>query len=78
MRYWVLDIKILHVAPLNGETKRSKSRETKSTEVITVKGQRMNRYDTKVSDYGPILRAWSRTERGVLCCNDGKRRLGKI
>lgn len=40
-------------------------------------GQRMNRYATKVSDYGPIFRAWSRTERGLLCSNDGKRRLGK-
>lgn len=40
-------------------------------------GQRMNRNAAKVSDYGPIFRAWSRTERGLLCSNDGRRRLGR-
>lgn len=40
-------------------------------------GQRMNRYATKVSDYGLIFCGWSRAERGLLCSNDGKSRLGK-
>lgn len=40
-------------------------------------GRRMNRNATKVSDYGPILRAPSRTERGLLCSNGGWRRLGR-
>lgn len=40
-------------------------------------GQRMNRHATKVSDYCPIFHAWSRTERELLCSNDGRRRLGK-
>lgn len=39
-------------------------------------GQCMNRNATKVSDYGLLFRAWSRTERGLLCSNDGRRRLG--
>lgn len=37
----------------------------------------MNRNATKVSDYGQIFRAWSRIERGLLCSNDGRRRLGR-
>lgn len=37
----------------------------------------MNRYAKKVSDYGLIFRAWSKTERGSLHPNDGKRRLVK-
>lgn len=37
----------------------------------------MNRYASKVSDYGLIFRAWSRGEPGLLCSNDGMRRLGK-
>lgn len=37
----------------------------------------MNRNATKVSDYGPIFHARSRTERGLLCSNDGRRRLEK-
>lgn len=40
-------------------------------------GQPINGNATKVSDYGPIFRAWSRTKRGLLCSNDGRRRLGR-
>lgn len=37
----------------------------------------MNRNATKVSDYGLIFHARSRSERGLLCSNDGRKRLRK-
>lgn len=40
-------------------------------------GQHMNRNATKLSDYGPIFLARCRTERGLLCSNDGRGRLGR-
>lgn len=40
-------------------------------------GRHMNRNATKVSDYGPIFRGQSRTERDLLCSNDGRSRLGR-
>lgn len=37
----------------------------------------MNRNATKVSNYAAIFCARSRTERSLLCSNDGRRRLGR-
>lgn len=40
-------------------------------------GQRVNRNATEVSDYGPIFHAQTRTEKGLLCFNDGRVRFGE-
>lgn len=66
---------MLHVAPFKMVYKEVQKHGNKVGG--DSEGQRMNRDATKGSDYGPIFCAWSRTERGLLCSNDGRRRLGR-
>ncbi len=68
---------MLHVAPFKMVNTEAQKQGNKVSRGNDSEGQGMNRNATKVSDYGPIFCAWSRTERSLLCSNDGRRRLGR-